>query len=65
MAKDTANTTHRGGTPLIRTQVTKDTAHTTQHTERQLVKDSAHTAHRAGTPANRSQVAKDKAHTAH
>ena len=33
MAKDTAHTAHRAGTPVNRSQVAKDTAHTTQHTE--------------------------------
>ena len=33
MAKDTAHTAHRACTPVNRSQLTKNTAHTTQHTE--------------------------------
>ena len=61
----TDNTTHRAGAPVNRSQVAKDTAHTTQHTERAHPRTGAkwprtphsNTTHRASIPVNRSQVA--------
>ena len=68
----TRNTTRQWGTPVNRSQVAKDTAHTQRnapsgHTSGQEPSGIGHGTHntkqRANTPVNRAQVAKDTAHT--
>ena len=61
---------HRAGTPVNRSQVAQDTAHTgntpSEHTGEQEPSGPGHrtrqATRRSGTPANRSQVAQDTAH---
>ena len=65
------NTTHRAGTPVNRSPVAQDIAHTSQSTKRAHRRRGAkrprtpharHAVHGTSTPVNRSQVAQDSAH---
>ena len=67
-AKDTANATNQGPTPVNKHNEARDTAHTTHQLctpvdKRQVARYTAHTTNQARTPVNKRQVVKDTAHT--